>query len=73
MSFHSRSVMTRAFIWHQKVKFANLELPNDMLKDCVNSLKAMNFLTIPLISLLSQVQLRPPTVGRFHEYIDCMA
>ena len=32
-AFHSRSVMTRAFIWHQKVKFANLQLPNVMLKD----------------------------------------
>ena len=32
-AFHSRSVMTRAFIWHKKVKFANLQLPNVMLKD----------------------------------------
>ena len=33
MSFSRRSVMTKAFIWHQKVKFANLQLPNVMLKD----------------------------------------
>ena len=32
-AFHSRSVMARAFIWHQKVKFANMQLPNVMLKD----------------------------------------
>ena len=32
-AFHSRSGMTRAFIWHQKVKIANLQLSNVMLKD----------------------------------------
>jgi len=32
-AFHSRSVMTRAFIWHQKVKITNLKLPNVILKD----------------------------------------
>ena len=25
--------MTRVFLWYQKVKFANLQLPNVMLKD----------------------------------------
>ena len=34
-AFHSRSGMTRAFIWHQKVKIANLQLSNVMLKDRV--------------------------------------
>ena len=31
--------MTRAFIWHQKVKIANLQLSNVMLKDREMSLQ----------------------------------